>query len=270
MRIIALVNQKGGVGKTTATLNLGHGLARAGKRVLLVDIDPQANLTSWSGVGASSPSMVEVFTQNLPVDRVIVPGENGAPDVAPVTGDLAGIDIRIATLVDSRHKLKQGLRCVDGKYDFVLLDCPPSLGLLTVNALIACDEIFVPTQTKVMALTGIVPLLETIESIRRTYDHHNLAITGLIASMYDARTRLAKEVVEQIEQAPALKGRLFTTKIRENIKLAEAFSFEQSIFDYAPHSYGAEDFTNLAEEVIQQTIRGENDYEPIETADTNR
>ncbi len=249
MRTIALVNHKGGVGKTTTAFNLGHALSRKSKRVLLVDLDPQANLSTWAGIIDPDPSMTDVFTDNVKLSDIIIEGENG-PDVAPVSHTLAGIDIQLAGEIDSRTRLRGALKGLSAKYDFLLVDCPPSLSLLTINALVACDEVIIPTQAKVMDLAGIAPLLETLKAVRENYNS-NLRLTGIVPCMYDARTNLSKEVVDQLRKAATLKGRVFRTVIRVNVKLAEAYSFEQSIFEYAPDSHGAEDYNKLANEVLR-------------------
>jgi len=250
-RIISFANQKGGVGKTTTVFNLGFALASRKKRTLLIDIDPQANLTSWAGMSNADPSMTNVFVDKIPIDRVIVPGQTGEPDFAPVSGELAGIDVVYANEIGREQRLKKALSPVVGRYDFILIDCPPSLGLLTVNAMVASQEIFIPIQTKVMALSGIVSLIRTVGLIRESYNT-DIEITGIIACMFDQRTRLSREVVERLRQNPELGGKLFRTVIRENVRLAEAPSFEQSIFQNSPRSYGAEEYANLAREIIKQ------------------
>jgi len=249
-RIISLINQKGGVGKTTTVFNLGCGLARHRRSVLLIDLDPQANLTAWAGLSDADPSITDLFTDSIKIDRVIHAGIEGRPDVAPVSNELAGIDVVLASKIGREQRLKKAIGPIVDRYDYIIIDCPPSLGLLTINAMVASKEVIIPVQSKVMALSGIVPLIETVALVRDSYNG-GLAVTGVIACMYDTRTNLSREVLDDLKTADMTKRILFKSVIRENVRLAEAPSYEQSIFDYSPDSHGATDYEKLTKELIK-------------------
>jgi chromosome partitioning protein len=247
-KIISLCNQKGGVGKTTCTLNIGAGLQFAGKSVLLIDLDPQAHLTYCMGIAAHElgKTIYDVFRKGVSLKDVAL-DRNGL-HVIPSSLDLAGIEMELAGIPGREFLLKEFL---EGKnaYDFILIDCPPSLGLLTLNALTAAQEIFIPLQTEFLALKGMGKLLETIETVRKRLNK-DLDITGIIATRFDARKNLNKGIVDTITERFGRK--LFKTFIRENISLAEAPGYGQTIFEYAPKSYGAQDFTALAGEIVRR------------------
>ena len=267
MRSIAVANQKGGVGKTTTSVNLAVGLARAGRRVCLVDLDPQAHATLHVGVapGSHPTSAYDVLVEGRPLEAACVPaGENLF--VVPSHIDLSAAEVALTSRPGRESILRQRIeadaRCRGGgadAFDYMVIDCPPSLGLLSLNAMAAVDEVLLPLQPHFLALHGLSKLLETIELVA---EHVNprLRLLGVVLCMYEAGTRLATEVGRDVEEFFAAGGerhpawgcgRVFSAKVRRNIRLAEAPSFGQSIFDYAPESNGAEDYAALSAEVDQ-------------------
>ena len=274
MRSIAVANQKGGVGKTTTSVNLAVALARAGRRVCLVDLDPQAHATLHAGVmpGSHPLSAYDVLVSGQPLAAATVAaGENLS--VVPSHIDLSAVEMALAGRSGRELILRQRIEA-DGRctpdaghsqsvesqpFDYMVIDCPPSLGLLSLNAMAAVDEVLLPLQPHFLALHGLSKLLETIELVS---EHVNprLRLLGVVLCMYEAGTRLATEVGRDVQSffASAEKkhpawgsARVFQTRVRRNIRLAEAPSFGQSIFDYAPDSYGAADYAALAAEVDQ-------------------
>jgi chromosome partitioning protein len=247
-KIISLCNQKGGVGKTTCTLNIGAGLEIAGKKVLLIDLDPQAHLTHCLGIVYHDldKTVYDVFKKGSSIQEIVM--ERNGLHILPSSLDLAGIEMELAGVPGREFLLKEVLDHGHG-YDYILIDCPPSLGLLTLNALTAAREIYIPLQTEFLALKGMGKLLETIEAVKKRLNQ-DLDISGIIATRFDARKKLNKGIVSMITERFGKK--LFKTVIRENISLAEAPGYGQTIFEYAPRSYGAEDFLALAKEVIRR------------------
>ncbi len=249
MRIISLVNQKGGVGKTTTTNNLGASLVKAGKRVLLIDLDPQANLSYSLGVrGEDYKSVYEVLRGTAKLKDIILTHKNGV-DIAPSHINLSGVELELASQVGREQILKDALKGVADNYDYVLIDCAPSLGIITLNALVASKEVFIPVQTEVLALQGMSKLLSTIELVRERLNPE-LEVTGVIGTMYDSRKSLSKEVIDTLNEH--FSGKLFKTLIRSNVSLAESPSSGVDIISYKADSYGAKDYQALAEEVIKQ------------------
>ena len=265
MRTIALMNQKGGVGKTTTTVNLGAALAERGRRVLLIDLDPQAHLTITYGVEpADGPTLYEVLVGDVGVlqatRRLEVPGiaeKGGEIHVLPGSLDLAGLESEMADVEGRQLKLREAMERAAHDYDYVLLDCPPSLGLLTVNALALADEVLIPMQAHFLALQGFAKLLETTQLVGQSINQ-GLRVGGVVLTMFDAQTRLGSDVVNELQgffdaargqKLPWSESRLYDTKIRRNIKLAEAPSFGQSILAYDPASNGAADYRALAAEM---------------------
>ncbi|ADG40529.1 MULTISPECIES: ParA family protein [Leuconostoc] len=248
-QIIALANQKGGVGKTTTSVNLGAALAQAGKRVLLVDIDAQGNATSGSGVDKSEleRDSYDVIVDLVPIRDVIVPTDNY--DLMPATIQLSGAEIELAGQEKREYRLKKALAAVDDDYDFILIDNPPALGLLTVNAFTAANAILIPVQTEFYALEGLGQLLNTIELVRKQFNPE-LDISGILLTMYDGRTNLAKQVSEEVRNY--FGSKVYTTVIPRSVRLSEAPSYGQAIIDFDPRSVGAQVYNELAQEVLKQ------------------
>ena len=252
MRSIALLNQKGGVGKTTTTANLGACLAMLGKKVLVIDMDPQANLSVHLGVDIHNLkySVYNVITGDCKPDEVILNTKIQGLDIIPANIDLSGAEIELVGVVGRETVLKEYLGNMLDRYDYVLIDCPPSLGLLTLNVLTLVHEIFIPLQTEFFALQGVSKLLDTHEVVRKRLNK-NLEISGIIFCMYTSRTRLCKEVIEKVKEYFA-EDQVFNTVIRKNVKLSESPSHGKPIVSYAPSSHGSEDYMSLAKEVVQQ------------------
>lgn len=249
MRIIAILNQKGGSGKTTTAVNLGAALAQLGQKVLLIDVDPQAHATIHLGVRPSdlSATLYDVLTNEQPAEQTILPTLVDGLDLLPSHIDLSGAEIELVNMVGRENILKEVLKGVRRNYDFIFLDCPPSLGLLTVNALNAAQEVFIPIQTEFFALEGMSKLLHTIEIVKHRLNPR-LKITGIILTMFDRRKNICKDVAEKVEEY--FRGKVFQVKIRENVRLAEAPSYGQPITLYAPSSPGSQDYQLLAQEVL--------------------
>jgi chromosome partitioning protein len=251
MRSISLINQKGGVGKTTSTANLGASLAMLGKRVLLVDVDPQANLSVHFGINIHDieKSVYHLIMSEAPFEEVVQKTELPGLDIVPSQIALSGAEIQLVGMVGRETILRDALAPADGHFDYMLIDCPPSLGLLTLNALTTVKEVIIPLQTEFFALEGMSHLLKTVELVKKRINHE-LQITGIIACMYDARTSLAKAVHEKIREY--FGNKVFKTVIRKNIRLAESPSHGQPITLYDPEAMGASDYLSLAKEVIAQ------------------
>jgi chromosome partitioning protein len=259
MRRIAIINQKGGVGKTTTAVNLAAALAECGQRVCVLDLDPQAHATTHLGVepDGKSASMYDVLVNNRPLAEVRRKVEDNLW-VAGSDINLAAAEVELAGVVGREVILRDLLLQDEGAFDYVFMDCAPSLGVLTLNALSAANEVFIPLQPHFLALHGMGKLLETTSLVAKRINPA-LKVTGIVLSLYESSTRLAQEVVQDLQDyldksrgtnAPWAKARIFGTRIRRNIKLAECPSFGQSIFAYAPHCHGAEDYAALAREVL--------------------
>jgi chromosome partitioning protein len=247
MRTVAVAMQKGGSGKTTTTVNLAAALAERGKRVLVVDVDPQANATSWFGVRDAGKGVFSCLCENGSVSDILVRSAAGGVDVVPSSAWLVGAEKALAGEVGAETILRRRLKPVDGAYDVALVDTPPTLGVLTVGALVAADEVLVPVEAHVLALNGLAQLLRTVEAVRERLNE-GLALLGIAACRVDARTRHAVEVVEELRKR--FPAETFRTVIRENVRLAEAPSFGQPVTLYDPRSAGAEDYRALAGEVL--------------------
>ena len=265
MRSIAIINQKGGVGKTTTAVNLSAALAATGQRVLLVDLDPQAHATLHLGLqpDREQKSVYDVLTSGTPLSDVYRAGGDNLY-IAPSHIDLAAAEVELVGVVGREVILRDKLAECRRAFDFVFIDCPPSLGILTINALAAVDEVFLPLQPHFLALHGLSKLLETVELVARRLNDR-LRLTGVALCMYDSGTRLAAEVRRDVEAyfaasrdggKPWSNVKIFQTCIRRNIRLAEAPSFGQSIFDYAPDSNGALDYEQLAGEILEDSAVG--------------
>lgn len=245
-RVVALANQKGGVAKTTSTLNLGVALKEMGKRVLAVDMDPQGNLTMSQGLNPDEiqPSMYNVLVQGLDIEDVI---RNAEIEIAVANIDLAGAELALASVIGRERALSRALMGVRDKYDFILIDTPPSLGLLTINALTAADAVIVPVQCEYLSLRGLAQLERTLELVRENLNP-NVRISGILPTLFDARTLHGSEAVELLRSN--FGDLVFDTVVRKTIKFAEAPVQGSSVLKYAPHSDAAESYRSLAREVL--------------------
>jgi chromosome partitioning protein len=250
-RVIAIANQKGGVGKTTSSINIGAGLARSGKRVLLVDLDPQGNLTVSLGIAAHelTATLYELLKGEVTATQATI---KGLYDVIPADIRLSGAELELSSQPGREMILKEALQPIQANYDYILIDCPPSLGLITLNGLTAAKEIFIPLQAEFLALNGMAQLLNTIKAVQKRLNPQ-LDITGIITTLYDSRKNLNKEVLEKIQEY--FPDKAFKTLIRDNVALAEAPSFGKDIFDYRSDSNGATDYKELCSEIIKQEKR---------------
>jgi len=246
MTIIAITNQKGGTGKTSAAINLGSALASLGKKVLLIDLDPQANLSYSFAIKSPNGTITEVLQGKKTLQTILTKKEGLF--IAPSSISLADVEISLTNKIGRERLLKECLKNLKG-YDYVFIDSPPSLSILTINALNAAQEVLIPLQMEILSLQGLAQLLNTINEVKQVLNK-KLKVKGIIPSMYDARRRLSDEVLKEIEKN--FKERVFKTVIRENVKIAEAPSFAKSVLTYAPFSHGAEDYTNLAREFIKE------------------
>lgn len=246
---IALVNQKGGVGKTTTAVNLAAYLSAAGKRVLLIDMDPQGNASAGVGVrvGESEPHVYQVLLAPEKVTDIIRPTQLAGLHILPAHADLAGAAVDLVALPAREYRLLQALDKLKEQYDIILIDCPPSLGLLTINGLAAADQVLIPIQAEYYALEGLGQLLNTINLIQ-THLKPSLGILGALVTMYDTRNRLANAVVNELKTH--FPNKIFQTMIPRNVRLAEAPSFGQPIMLYDATSRGAEAYSALAQELI--------------------
>jgi len=248
-RIYAVANQKGGVGKTTTTVNLGAYLARVGKRVLLVDADPQANATSSLGIdkNALSRSIYDALIGGEPASNLITLTGCVGLDLMPSSPALAGDQVEMVELPGREMRLRQAIGPLRGRYDYVLIDCPPSLGLLTVNALTAADGVIIPVQCEYLPLEGLTLLLHTIELVRQTLNPR-LTIRGLVLTMYDSRTNLARQVVAEVRRH--FPDVVLDTIVPRSVRLSEAPSYGEPIINYAPSSKGGQAYAALCQEFL--------------------
>jgi chromosome partitioning protein len=249
-RIIAVANQKGGVGKTTTAINLSACLADAGKRVLLVDVDPQGNATSGLGVDRKSvvASVYELLLEDMSPQQIMVSSRVPGLFVIPATIDLAGAEIELVPRISRENRLKKALQGVRQEFDFVIIDCPPSLGLLTINALTAADSILIPIQCEYYALEGLTQLMDTFKLVREALNP-GLEVEGVLLTMFDGRTNLSIQVVDDVKKY--FKGKVYRSIITRNVRLSEAPSHGLPITLYDAKSKGAEAYTELAREVIE-------------------
>lgn len=253
MRRIAISNQKGGSAKTTTTVNLAAALAESGRRVLVIDLDPQGNTTDWLAPQGSSHGVFELMTAKTPVAELVVPTAVEAVSLVPAGRNVADIERLLAREIAAELTLARRLgELPPQRWDYVLIDTPPTLGLLTLNALSAALELIVPVEAHILALSGVAQLLETVDKVRERLNP-GLTIAGLVACRVDGRTRHALDVVASLEQT--FGSQLYATRIRENIRLAEAPSFHQPITAYDAGSTGAADYRELAREVIAQETK---------------
>lgn len=250
-KVIAILNQKGGVGKSTTAINLSAALGEMGKQVLLVDLDPQGNATSGLGIDKSliSSCIYDVLLADIPLEQAIIPDIYPELDIVPATINLAGAEVELVTEMARENRLKDALGPFKGKYDYILIDCPPSLGLLTVNALVASDNLLIPIQCEFYALEGVTKLLESMKRVKSRLNP-SLEIFGVLMTMYDRRTTLSKQVVDEVK---SYFGRMvFDTPIPRSVKISEAPSFGIPITQYDPSGKGAIAYKEVAKEVIRR------------------
>ncbi len=277
MRIIAIANQKGGVGKTTTTVNLAAALAEKGNRVILMDLDPQAHLTTFFGLDPSQyeHSCYDLLLKSASLDQCLIQLRENVQFLASGI-DLAGAEQELVTVVGRETILRDAIEAYDKPVDYVFIDCPPSLGLLTLNAFGAAQEVFIPLQPHFLSLQGLSQLLEMLMLVNRRINPA-LSVSGLLFCMYDARTSLSAEIVGDIEtyfeqqrdtDTPWKDITLFKTRIRRNVKLAESPSHGKTIFEYEPNCKGAEDYLSLAGEVIDMTKQHELPADTVQTSES--
>lgn len=248
MQIIAISNQKGGVGKTTTTINIGAGLTRHNKKVLLVDLDPQANLTYSLGIRAHKleQTIYELLKGETSLQEVII--EHDGFCIIPSAINLSGAEIEFSG-TPGREFLLQEILPPGDDFDYILIDCPPSLGLLTLNALTAAQKVWIPVQTEFLPMQGMAKLLQTVGIVKKRINN-KIDMSGIICTRYDSRKNLNREVAEKLREHFGRK--VFRTMIRENVSLAEAPGFGQTVFEYKPNSNGAADYLNLSRELIEK------------------
>lgn len=248
-KIIAIANQKGGVGKTTTSVNLSAGLASIGKRVLLIDIDPQGNTTSGVGVNKADVEncIYDVLINEVDPREAIVPTMVDGLSIIPATIQLAGAEIELVPTISREVRLKRAISQVKGQFDYVIIDCPPSLGILTINSLTAADSVLIPIQCEYYALEGLSQLLNTVRLVQK-HLNTSLQIEGVLLTMFDARTNLGIQVIEEVKKY--FQQKVYKTVIPRNVRLSEAPSHGQSIITYDPKSKGAEVYLELAKEVV--------------------
>lgn len=247
--VIALANQKGGVGKTTTSVNLGACLANEGQKVLLIDLDPQGNATSGLGVDKRQieQSIYDVMINDVPLANVIQQSSHQGLDIAPTTIELSGAEVELTSMMARETRLKDAFGDVGDKYDFILIDCPPSLGLLTINAFTAADSILIPVQSEYYAMEGLSQLMNTMKLVQKHFNR-GLKIEGVLLTMFDKRTNLGQQVNHEVQKF--FGDQVYQTIIPRNVRLSEAPSYGQSIVDYDPRSTGAKVYQQLAKEVL--------------------
>lgn len=247
--VIAITNQKGGVGKTTTSINLGSYLTKAGCSVAIVDLDPQANATAGLGVklSADTATLYEVLTGQSQATAALQPTKRKKLNIIPSTPNLAGSAIELMDKPYREFRLRRALKSIKSHFDYILIDCPPSLGLLTINGLVAADRLLIPVQCEYFALQGLNQLLETVELVR-THLNPRLQVLGAVLTMYDRRTAMARKILKEVRQT--FPGHVFESVIPRNTELSEAPSAGQSILEYASYSRGAKAYEYLSEELI--------------------
>ena len=251
-KIMAIANQKGGVGKTTTTINLASLLAAAEKKTLLIDIDPQANSSSGLSIFKQSPSIYEVLVGNEEIENVIMKDYMPFLDLLPSNINLVGAEIEMVELPNRETILKEALREIFQRYEYILIDCPPSLGLITLNALTAADSVLIPVQCEYFALEGLGQLLNTINIVKQYYNP-NLTIEGVVLTMFDTRLRLSHQVADEVRKYFGEK--VFKTIIHRNVRISEAPSFGKPIILYDAVSIGAQNYMALAAELLERNSK---------------
>jgi chromosome partitioning protein len=266
MKIVAIANQKGGVGKTTTAVNLGSALAELGHRILLIDLDPQANATSSLGLeGLDGTSLYEPLLGEASITERIFPTERDGFFIVPADLDLAGSEVEIARMPNHLARLAKTLEPLqkDGTFEFVLLDCPPSLGILMSNALAAADELLTPIQCEYFALEGLVKIVRLIEQVRDSGANSRLELGGIVMTMFDSRTNLSSQVVREVREH--FGERVYETVIPRSVRLSEAPSFGKSILEYDPNGAGANAYRALAKEFLKRHPASPSDHETVKT-----
>ncbi|MDR3551783.1 MAG: AAA family ATPase [Clostridia bacterium] len=250
-KVTAIANQKGGVGKTTTAVNLSAALGEAGKKVMLVDIDPQGNATSGLGVNKRTvqKSSYDLLSAGMPANEIILHTRYQNVDLIPSNISLAGAEIELVDAADREEKLKRALVPVREDYDFILIDCPPSLGIITLNALVAADTLLVPAQCEFYALEGLSQLMATVRTVKRLYNP-SIDIEGVLLTMYDGRLNLTLQVVEEVKRF--FPRKVYKTVVPRNVRISEAPSFGQPVIYYDKYSKGSDAYRELAQEIIGQ------------------
>jgi chromosome partitioning protein len=250
-KVLAIINQKGGVGKSTTAINLSAALGEKNKQVLLIDLDPQGNSSSGLGIEKSQVEhcIYDTLLNGVPLEEVIIPDVTEGLDLIPATINLAGAEVELVSEMARENRLKDAVGSLRGKYDYIFIDCPPSLGLLTVNALVAADKLLIPIQCEFYALEGVTKLLDSMKRVKNILNPR-LEIFGVLLTMYDGRTTLSRQVADEVKGY--FGKEVFKTMIPRSVKISEAPSFGQPITEYDPAGKGAESYVNLAKEVMSR------------------